>query len=88
MPVYDFRCSYCKHELNDEICGAEESVKCPECNNIMDRDFPAPKVFNKIIPMYPGAKKLKAGYVHTHADQPATRSQVGFGGKVSKGSRG
>jgi hypothetical protein len=34
----------------------------------------APAVLSKIVPVYPGSKKHKAGYVHTHGDRPAEKA--------------
>ena len=78
MPMYDYRCT-------DEECGhVEESIEdsetivitCSECGGESHRFFgEAPKIFNTIVPDYPGSKKFKAGYIHTHGDKPKTKVQ-------------
>jgi hypothetical protein len=35
------------------------------------------------VPMYPGAKKIKAGYVHQHGDRPAEKGSVSVPTKVT-----
>jgi putative FmdB family regulatory protein len=90
MPVYDFNCTYCGATLENEIRMLSETVKCPNtnCNHVMDRVFPAPKFFTRIVPSYPGSGARKAGYIHKYQNRPATRPQVGYGGSsTTKGRR-
>ena len=82
MPMYDFVCA-CGTET-EEIVEAGETVSCEKCGKPMQRiwnKFPASPTH--IIVDYPGAKRLKAGYVHSHGDRPATRIQSGYGGSQS-----
>jgi putative FmdB family regulatory protein len=83
MPMYDFECA-CGHEMEDLI-DAGAFPACPKCGEDMFKVWrDPPKLFSKIIPDYPGSKRLKAGYTHTaHADHSATKIQSGYGGCVS-----
>ncbi|MHC4622124.1 MAG: FmdB family zinc ribbon protein [Planctomycetota bacterium] len=86
MPTYDFECSNCDHEVLNEVCTiaeAEEGLCCPACGGELERLIGAPNIFTTIVPTYPGSAKRKAGHVHKHANRPATKTQVGFGGGVS-----
>lgn len=84
MPVYDFTCPKCGYELKDEIAKFDEKIACPKCKADMSHDHPAPRSFTSIIPTYPGSQRYKAGYVHKHGNRPATKTQIGYGGSVSK----
>lgn len=80
MPMHDFECPNCGAEC-EEIVTLTEVLKCTTCDSTMKKVFKkAPVTFGTIIADYPGAKKIKAGYVHTHADRPATKVQSGYGG--------
>lgn len=85
MPIYDFTCPDCGHTVEqiNTIAEAEAGVKCPECDAVMERAVGAPHTFTTIIPMYPGSKQHKAGYVHQFGNRPAEKTQVGYGGGVS-----
>jgi predicted house-cleaning noncanonical NTP pyrophosphatase (MazG superfamily) len=91
MPVYDFRCPYCSHLEQDVIAKLDEEVKCLACSEKMERLACAPHILTTIVPTYPGSKKHKAGYVHLNKNEPATRTQIGYGGGQSpenpKGSK-
>lgn len=85
MPVYDYRC---KHGHNTEhrckIAERPEAVTCSRCGEEAAFGiFDCPALPTTIVVDYPGSKKKKAGYVHSHGDFPAEKVQVGFGGKVS-----
>lgn len=83
MPIYDYTCPNCEHEVKNELAKCDEEVHCPECDTIMVKDNCAPHMFTKIIPTYPGSQRHKAGYVHKFGNRPATKTQVGYGGGVS-----
>jgi putative FmdB family regulatory protein len=79
MPMYDFECS--KGHAFEEICAVNEEVKCPECGAEAKKVWRSgPPVLTHIIPSYPGCLAQKAGYVHSHAPQPSTKVQSGYGG--------
>ena len=81
MPMYDFECEKC-HEKYEDIVKEGEASSCAKCSHANWKHLmPATKTFTTIIPDYPGAKKHKAGYVHSHGDKPATKIQVGASGK-------
>lgn len=85
--LYDYDCTKGhRFEIRSSIADKPESPVCPECGEPSHFVFTkAPVLFSTIIPTYPGALKQKAGYVHSHGDKPATRTQVGYGGAVQKG---
>lgn len=81
LTMHDFECA-CGH-TEEQLVQPDEEVRCPECNAIMQRCLGSPHIFSTIIATYPGSKKLKAGYQHQHVNQPATKTQIGYGGSVS-----
>lgn len=95
MILRDFACTQCVHRFEEfeasdaemELVEAEDAqrcvVCCPKCGADAEYAFKgrSATILEKIIPVYPGCKKKKAGYTHTdHADQPATKIQSGYGG--------
>jgi hypothetical protein len=77
---YDFECVVCLHVFDDYVEGVEGvPEKCPKCQQ-GDYFKKIPSTFalpTTIVVDYPGSKRLKAGYVHTH-NRPAEKqgSQV------------
>lgn len=85
MKVYDYVCDECKRtELNILVDNKDTPLICI-CGTQMTRLICAPKILTTIIPTYPGSQRHKAGYVHKHTNRPATKTQVGVGGGVTKG---
>lgn len=86
--MYDYACSQCgvvREELLDDTDPADDTVDdCEHCHSPMERQHPAPVTFTTIVPTYTGSAKHKAGYVHKHGNRPAEKTQVGYGGSVSK----
>ena len=77
---FDFECSACQHTFDDYVEGVEGMPEsCPSCGSSFSfKKIPsAPTLLTEIIPSYPGSKRLKAGYQHTH-NRPAEKksSQV------------
>lgn len=80
MPMYDYQCeqghkwaAVVPYDDRDDLA----HVLCPECDDgdsAVKRFFPTPHQFKKIVPDYPGSKKRKAGYQHTHGDKPREKS--------------
>lgn len=83
MPLYDYVCP-CGYTSEELVKNAEEEVRCPECNCLMEKQDSAANIFTTIIPTYPGSSRHKAGHIHQHVNRPATKTQVGYGGSVSK----
>jgi len=82
MPLNDFKCA-CGHEC-EELVKFGDVMPCEVCGSAMTIAWKVPpKQFGTIIPTYPGSKKIKAGYVHTHADRPATKVSSGPSGCMS-----
>ncbi len=80
MPMYDYQCMSCGHEEEDVMPSNTKVIPCSKCGEKSERVFVScAKALTTIIPSYPGCKKHRAGYVHTHGDRPRTRVQgVGF----------
>jgi len=72
MPLYDFECGACGAQ-KEVILPSGETIDCEECGTPMTKIWTkAPPVLTNIVPMYPGCKRLKAGYQHTNlADHSA-----------------
>ncbi len=80
MKLYDFECLACRHQFEALVRG-DLLPPCPSCENGgTQRLMSAPKLFTTIVPDYPGSKKKKAGYTHSHGDRPKTpgKIQVGY----------
>lgn len=84
MPkIHDYACP-CGNKFEFMTMAAGETVHCPICDSdAVDVVLSGGTVFGTIVPDYPGAKKIKAGYVHTHADRPAEKSSVSVPRKVT-----
>jgi putative FmdB family regulatory protein len=77
MPMYDFQCESCDTIIEDLVAYGTPTIPCTKCDGLCSRIFlNSPRLFTTIIPEYPGSKKRKAGYVHSHQDKPATKIQV------------
>lgn len=84
MPVYEYRCAN-DHttELIRPYSERAQPAECRVCGSEAAYGiYTAPRVNDTkvMILSYPGSKKLKAGYVHSHGDMRATRTQSGYGG--------
>lgn len=82
MPTYDYRCPDGHfHEFRCSVSAKPETHTCPSCGaEATPAITTAPPIPKVIVLDYPGSKKLKAGYMHTHGDRKATKVQVGYGG--------
>jgi predicted nucleic acid-binding Zn ribbon protein len=84
MPVYDYLCpNDHAHEHSCKIVERVDTRECPECGEIAKFQFGAPAIVTHIVVDYPGSKKHKAGYQHTHGDRRGTKIQTGYGGKIT-----
>lgn len=92
MPTYEYRCPD-EHtfEITGSVSTYRREVPCPECAATATRFFgSAPMVWDSTkttVLDYPGSKRLKAGYQHTHGDRSATRMSVGAGGVLNPSHR-
>ena len=86
MPIYDYRCpSGHIHEHRCRIADRPAELPCPDCGaSSKQAIIAAPALPTTIVVDYPGSKKHKAGYRHTHGDYKGTagKIQVGYGGKI------
>lgn len=86
MPVYDFRCPE-GHDyevrcsiaarVDPHLCG------CGLPGKLVILTAPRVNDTSVVILDYPGSKRLKAGYVHSHGPKMATRVSSGYGGVVT-----
>lgn len=84
LKVYDFGCAACNFILYNQTVSENDIIPCPICEVAMQRQMPAPQTLTTIVPTYPGSAKYKAGYVHKYGNRPAEKTQIGYGGSVSK----
>jgi putative FmdB family regulatory protein len=76
MPLYDYHCNSCGHQEETIAPSGTRVVACEKCGAVSERVFlSAPIQMTHVIPSYPGCKRVKAGYVHTHGDRPRTKVQ-------------
>lgn len=74
--MQDYRCRECGHRFEYLHQTTEDIEVCPQCgSNEADLQLGGHQL-TTIIPSYPGCKKVKAGYVHTHGDRPAEKISV------------
>jgi len=85
MKVYDYQCPDCGAVRENVLVENENEVVECDCGATMTRQHPAPNMLEKIIPTYPGSERRKAGYAHKYVNRPATKTQVGVGGGITKG---
>jgi len=85
--VFDFTCRKCGAEHPNVLIDTDKdpTPQCSKCHIDLSVNMPLTKQFSTIVPTYPGAKAKKAGYQHLHVNRPATKTQVGYGGGVTKG---
>jgi putative FmdB family regulatory protein len=90
MPNYDFSCpnGHPDYEVRCSIASkADEPHPCPECG-VAGKSviLVSPAMPTLIVVDYPGSKKHKAGYIHSHGDRSGTKVQAGYGGKITPSS--
>lgn len=92
--AYDFECVRCGRVFGDLVKFTEDlPEECPYCGatGAFKRLVSTPQVLSTIVPDYPGAKKRKAGYQHTHnraAEKKETQISMSGTGGVDSGSTG
>lgn len=85
MATYDYECEQ-KHvfEIKCRISEHQSELQCPICgSNAKQIIIEAPVLLTEIIPSYPGCKKNKAGYQHSHGDFSGTKVMSGPGGMIN-----
>lgn len=84
LKMYDFHCVNCETFFEALVDSQKNTVNYAcTCGTLADRIVGGGHSFTTIVPAYPGSKKRKAGYQHSHADRPKTpgKIQVGYTGK-------
>lgn len=84
MRLYDFRCNDCDAIAERLVRTLEETPACGCGSSNTERMMPRTTTFSTIIADYPGAKRRKAGYAHSHADRPKEKISVSVLSNVSK----
>lgn len=84
--TFDFECQDCSAVFEARIKSDKQFPDaCPGCEGTTFKKLPsAPAIMNSIVPVYPGSKRLKAGYQHTHnrpAEKAATQVSMYSGTK-------
>ena len=72
---FDFECLECHHTFDDLVEGVGgKPEECPQCGQSFSfQKLPsAMNIASTIVPSYPGSKRVKAGYQHTH-NRPAEK---------------
>lgn len=95
MPTYDYKCEH--GHVFERFCSisakeAEPTPPCPQadCGQPSHQilcSMPALNFGDLYILDYPGSKRLKAGYVHSHVDPGATKVSSGVGGCLNPSTR-
>lgn len=92
LKMREFQCTQCGHCESDliETNATLPSRFCPKCEARMELCLGVPgsgstSIPTATIPDYPGSRRRKAGYQHKYVNRPAEKTQVGYGGGVSKG---
>lgn len=89
--IYEVRCSIAEREQAFACTHAVYTVGAvtgdepgnEPCGQIGKRLISTPAMPTTIVLDYPGSKRLKAGYVHSHGPRKASKIQSGYGGMVS-----
>lgn len=84
--LQDYSCRACGEIYEYLRHGEGDEPTCPKCGSSDAGVVPGGRPFSVIVPMYPGAKKHKAGYVHTHGDRPKEKISVAVPGKKGAAS--
>lgn len=87
MPNYDHECpNGCgDYEVRCSIADRTLPHPCPRCGGLGKQVITQmPAMPKTIVIDYPGSKKFKAGFVHSHGDKSATKTQVGYGGALNR----
>lgn len=93
MPTYDQRCP--NGHVFERFCSIRErdanpEPNCPECGLPSGQVFTSmPSINNTEVMIldYPGSKRLKAGYVHSHVDPGPTKVSVGAAGALNPSTK-
>lgn len=95
MPTYDYQCP--KGHRFERFCSisAKEATPSPPCtvegcaepSSQILVSMPALNNTELYILDYPGSKRLKAGYVHSHVDPGPTRVSSGAGGCLNPSTK-
>ena len=72
MPMLNgYQCCVCASSFEFLRMTDAEALACPNCGSTDNELQLGGRTFPRIVPMYPGAKRRKAGYVHQYVNRPA-----------------
>jgi DNA-directed RNA polymerase subunit RPC12/RpoP len=71
-----YLCRDCQRQYEFLHHPVEEPARCPSCGSSSAEAQPIASVFRTIVPVYPGAKRRKAGYAHQFQNRPAERTSI------------
>lgn len=89
LKMREFQCEDCGTIREDLVESHEDHLPCLNCAGKMVPCLGVPgggstSIPTATVPDYPGAHRRKAGYQHKYVNRPAEKTQVGYGGGVSK----
>ena len=76
MRLNEYLCRQCTTRFEYLHKNMEDTQKCPQCDSNDVELQLGGHTLTAIIPSYPGCKRQKAGYVHSHGDRPAEKMSV------------
>ena len=78
MPkTQDYYCRSCGADYEFLHHPMDEPATCPKCSSVdAEKRGTAGKLLSVIVPVYPGSKKKKAGWIHSHGDRPAEKGAI------------
>lgn len=75
--IKTYKCDPCDYVFEFNHHPKDQVAECDKCKSTVLTRIPDGGIsFSTIIPDYPGAKKLKAGYVHKFVNKPAEKAYV------------
>jgi hypothetical protein len=83
MKLQDYSCNGCD-AVSELLLTANETPTCPECQSTDMTVVLGGRTFSTIVPMYPGSKRWKAGYMHNFKNRPAEKISVSVPSKPKK----
>jgi putative FmdB family regulatory protein len=83
MPLLrDYACNACGNHYEFMHHPTDTPAVCPHCASQDATGVMGGHLVTKFVPTYPGCKRVKAGYVHSHGDRPAEKISVSVPTKV------
>jgi putative FmdB family regulatory protein len=75
--LQEYACRACGKNYEFLHHPSNEPAACPSCGSLdAELQLGGAPLLTVIVPVYPGCKKHKAGFVHSHGDKPAEKNSV------------